>query len=129
MKEFLIIIVSLVLVFAGANVSQGYLNESSIELIDELEVLKEEIKKAQDMQENNAQELSDNISDKWEETEDKWSLIIMHEELDLIELSLIAMKTGIQEYEYERSIEELEKSKFLLQHITEKEKFKLKNIF
>ena len=129
MKEFLIIIVSLVLVFTGASVSQAYLDESSKHLIGELEVLREEIKKAQSNEENNSEELANQISEKWEETEDKWSLIIMHEELDLIELSLIAMKIGIEEEEYERSMEELEKSKFLLQHITEKEKFKLKNVF
>lgn len=129
MKEFVIIIVSLVLVFAGASVSQAYLEESSKDLIGELEVLREEIKKAQSDEENNSEELANEISEKWEETEDKWSLITMHEELDLIELSLIAMEIAIQEQEYERSIEELEKSKFLLEHITEKEKFKLKNVF
>lgn len=129
MKEIFIIIICIALVVAGGSVSQAYLNESSKILVDELEILTEQIKKAQENEKNDSAELAENIYEKWEEIEDKWSIIIMHDELDLIELSLIAMKTGIKEQEYERSIEEVEKSKFLLEHITEKEKFKLKNIF
>lgn len=129
MKEIFIIIICIALVIAGGSVSQAYLNESSKILVDELDILTEQIKKAQKNEKNNSEELAENIYEKWEEIEDKWSIIIMHDELDLIELSLIAMKTGIKEQEYERSVEEVEKSKFLLEHITEKEKFKLKNVF
>ncbi len=129
MKEITIIVVSILLVCIGSNISQGYLNKTANELTENIENLKIEIEKAQNLEENNSIELANNIYDRWEEIQEKWSIIIIHNELDLIELSLIGMKTCIEQNEYERSMEELEKASFLLEHIQDKEKLDLKNIF
>lgn len=129
MKEILIIIISLLLVIVGSNISQAYLNKTSGELTENLEELKNEIKKAQNSEENNSNELVESICNKWQEIHEKWSIIIVHNELDLIEISLTEMKTCIEEGEYVKSIEELEKSVFLLNNIKDKEKLDLKNIF
>lgn len=129
MREVLIIIISLILVCTGAYISQSYLMKTSDELSTNIDNLKEEIEKAQNSENNSSIELSNNIYSRWKEIERKWSIIIVHDELDLIELSLIEMKTCIEESEYSRSIEELEKSIYLLEHIKDKEKLALKNIF
>lgn len=129
MKEILIIVISLLLVIVGANISQAYLNKTSDELTGNLEELRDEIKKAQNSEGNNSKEKAEDICNKWQEIHEKWSIIIAHSELDLIEVSLIEMKTCIEEKEYEKSIEKLEKSVFLLNNIKEKEKLDLKNIF
>ena len=128
MKEIIIIIVSLSIVIIGSNISQAYLNTTGNELIEELEELKIEIEKAQNSEENNSKDLANTIYEKWEEVEEKWSIIITHNELDLIQVALIGMKSYIEENKYEDAMEELEKSSFLIEHIQQKEKLALKNV-
>ena len=129
MKEIMIILISLLLVIMGSNISQAYLAQTGDELIKDIEELKVEIEKAQNTNENSSKELADTIYEKWQKIEKGWSIIIIHDELDKIELSLIAMKTCIEEQEYSKSIEEVEKASFLLEHIQDKEKLDFKNIF
>mgnify|MGYP004494918687 CR=1 FL=1 len=129
MKEIIIIIISVALVWTGAYVSQNYLTKTSDELVNNIEDLKIEIQKAKKEEDSESIALADDIYNKWKEIEEKWSIIITHDELDLIEISLIGMKTCIEEKQYAKSIEELEKSIYLLEHIKDKEKFDLKNIF
>ena len=129
MKETTIIVISLLLVIMGSNISQAYLAQTGDELIKDIEELKVEIEKAQNTNENSSKELADTIYEKWQKIEKGWSIIIIHDELDKIELSLIAMKTCIEEQEYSKSIEEVEKASFLLEHIQDKEKIDFKNIF
>ncbi len=128
MKEILIIVISILIVIVGANISQGYLNQTSDELTKDIEILREEIKKAQNSEQNNSEELAKDIYDKWEKIEKNWSIIVMHNELDLIELAIVSMKTCIEENEYSEAIKELEKSSYLLEHIKDREKLALKNI-
>ena len=128
MKEILIIVISILIVIVGANISQGYLNQTIDELTKEIEILREEIKKAQNSEQNNSEELAKDIYDKWEKIEKNWSIIVMHNELDLIELAIVSMKTCIEENEYSEAIKELEKSSYLLEHIKDREKLALKNI-
>ena len=129
MKEIIIIIISFLLVFMGSNVSQAFLNKTGNELIADLENLKTEIENAENSEENDSEVIANDIYEKWEELEKKWSIIIIHDELDLIQLSLIDMKTAIEQTDYEHAMEELEKASFLLEHIQQKEKLDLKNIF
>ncbi len=128
MKEILIIVISILIVIVGANISQSYLNKTSDELIQNIETLREEIKKAQISENNNSKELVEDIYDKWKGIEKNWSIIVIHNELDLIELALVSMKTCIEENEYSEAIKELEKSSYLIEHIKDNEKLELKNI-
>lgn len=128
MKEILIIVISILIVIVGANISQGYLNKTSDELIQNIETLREEIKKAQISEDNNSKELVEDIYHKWKGIEKNWSIIVIHNELDLIELALVSMKTCIEEKEYNEAMKELEKSSYLIEHIKDNEKLELKNI-
>lgn len=128
MKEILIIVISILLVVVGSNISQGYLNQTGDELIEDIEILREEIKKAQNSEENTSKELAKDLYSKWKKVEKNWSIIVIHNELDLIELALVSMKTCIEENEYNEAIKELEKSNYLIEHIKDNEKLELKNI-
>ena len=55
--------------------------------------------------------------------------MVLHSELDLIETSFVKMKAQIEEGELNKSMEEIETGIFLVDHINEKEKLCLKNIF
>jgi len=130
MKETIIIISILAIIFGGAMYTKNFLDRTSEEIILKLEELKEEIVTARESNNRGrANELSNEIYEKWEEIDKTWSIIVFHEELDTIQISLTKMKAQIEKGELEESLEELETTKFLINHIKETEKFKLENIF
>ena len=128
MKEFTIIFIILIIIVGGAIYTNNYLNDSSQKIVSMLEDLKQKV----GHKENNMEELKtevEKVYNEWENTEKKWAFIVLHSELDLIETSFVKMKAQIEEGELKKSMEEIETSIFLVNHISEKEKFCLKNIF
>ena len=128
MKELAIILIILISIICGAFYTQKYLNNTSTIIVNDLEDLKYNIE-----QENiTNQELlnkSDTIYKNWEKINKQWSNIVLHEEIDSIETALIRMKIKIKTEQFKELLEEIETSIFLLDHIKEKEKVSLKNIF
>lgn len=128
MKEIIIIISILIIIFAGSIITQMYLNKTSALLIDKLENIKSDIENEKFDREKVSQKAKEMYSE-WEKINEKWSVIILHDEIDLIETALIKMKAEIKSGEIEDSMAEIDTSIFLLNHIKEKEKTSLKNIF
>ena len=128
MKEFIIIITILMIIFGGALYTQNYLNNTSDRLVSKLENLKTDLESKIENQEKIEQQ-SDEIYGEWEDINEKWSVVVLHDEIDLIETSLIRMKSKIETENFDESMEDLDTSIFLLKHIKEKEKTSLKNIF
>jgi len=123
MKEAIIIIIVILLVAAGSVFMQKYLVKTSDELIGILEEMKQDIGSKENSEKVNE------LLEKWDEINKIWSMIIIHEELDNIEVSMLGVKGAIESEDTEYAIEELERTIFLVGHIKEKEAFKLKNIF
>lgn len=128
MKEIIIIIVILIIIFMGAWLTQDYLNKSTNLLVGKLEDLKNGIEN-DNIEEQQMRDKSDEIYGEWETINQKWSIIVLHDEIDLIETALIRMKSKIKTGKIEDSMEDLDTSIFLVKHIKEKEKFSTKNIF
>ena len=128
MKETIIIIIIISIIIGGDIYIDKYLKNSSEKIIDELNNLKEEINKKSPNQKELTKQ-AENIYNKWQQTEEKWAIMVLHSELDQIEIALIKMKTEIKENNLDIGLEELETSLFLINHISEKEKFCLKNVF
>lgn len=128
MKEIIIIISILIIIFAGSIITQMYLNKTSALLIDKLENIKSDIENEKFDREKVSKKAEEMYSE-WEKINEKWSVIILHDEIDLIETALIKMKAEIKSGKIEDSMAEIDTSIFLLNHIKEKEKTSLKNIF
>lgn len=128
MKEVIIIIIILIIIFGGALYTQNFLNNTADTLVSKLENLQAEIETG-NVEEKRLKEQTDEIYGEWEDINEKWSVIVLHDEIDLIETSLIRMKSKIKTGSFEDSMEDLDTSIFLLKHIKEKEKTSLKNIF
>ena len=128
MKEITIIIIILIIIFGGALYTQKYLNDTVNVLVGKLEDLKTSIEENK-TREQDLEQKSDDIYGEWEKINEKWSVIVLHDEIDLIETSLIRMKSKIKTGDIEGSMEDLDSSIFLVKHIKEKEKTSLKNIF
>ena len=92
MKETIILTIILIIIISGNMLLNKYLKNSSKVLIADLKDLKNIIK-------NNSQDYdkltkkANNIYNDWQKTEEKWGVIVLHQELDAIETSLIKMKT------------------------------------
>ena len=65
----------------------------------------------------------------WSKTEKTWALLIDHMEIDNIDISLIKSKKYIETKNLTLSLSELDILKFMIEHISDKELFNLKNIF
>ncbi len=130
MKELTIIFIILIIIIGGALYIDKYLQNSSEELVGMLEDLKEKINLvSEDSDIEDIKKDAEKTYNRWEEIEEKWAFIVLHSELDLIETSFVRMKAQIEESEFSRSIEEIDACIFLVHHISEKERFCLKNIF
>jgi peptidoglycan hydrolase CwlO-like protein len=71
----------------------------------------------------------ENIEKAWDKIEGVWAVLIDHFEIDNIEMSLKKSKRYIETKDLPLSLAELENLKFMVEHIYEKEKFSLENIF
>lgn len=127
MKEFIIIFLVLLIIILGDIGIQYYLNSSSAKLVNSLK----EIKKLLDSKENSnmVNEKCNKLYYDWKKTEKRWSIIVLHSELDLIEQALIETKGYILENDIGQGKVGIEKSIFLIEHIPDKEALSLKNIF
>ncbi len=128
MRETIIILSILIIIFVGACITQKFLNNTADLLVSKLEDLKSGIEEDK-INEKEMVEKTDEIYSEWEEINERWSVIVLHDEIDLIETSLIRMKSKIKTGEVQESMEDLDTSIFLIKHIKEKEKTNLKNIF
>ena len=130
MKEICIIIVILVLIIGTAIWVQSYLNNTTEQLLKDLKILEKElISSKEDNNRGNIVKKGNEIRNKWNKIENGWAIIILHDELDMIETSLIKMSANIEYGTISDSIEELENLIFLVEHISDKEEFNIKNIF
>lgn len=127
MKEITIVLFILIIIIGGALYVDKYLENTSNEIADMLKNLRSDINSDKNIEDIKKE--SKEIYNKWKEVEEGWALTVTHEELDLIETSLIKMKAQIEEESLSKSIEEIDIGIFLVKHISEKEKFCLKNIF
>ena len=130
MKDVIIIITILIIVMGGALLIQNFLNNGTDKLVSKLEVLKEDIEqKNVTVSQDELNKKTDEIYTQWEEINPKWSTVVLHDEIDLIDMALIRMKAKIKTENIKESMEDIDTSIFLLKHIKEKEKTSLKNIF
>ena len=128
MREVVIIISILIVVFGSAFLIQNFLNKGTDELVGKLENIKTNVEK-EDIKKEDLIKKTDDIYKEWKDINESWSTVVLHEEIDLIETALIRMKSKITVGKIQESMEDINTSIFLLNHIKEKEKTSLKNIF
>jgi cell division protein YceG involved in septum cleavage len=128
-KEIIIVITILFIIIGGSIYTKKHIEEGSDTLTNELEELKEEIKISKEDSREKIIKKTEEIQDKWEETNKFWSAVILHNELDMIETSLTRMESEIVSGSLGKATEELDVSVFLLDHLVKKETLSLRNIF
>lgn len=125
-KEFIIIVVVIVLVVGLDIITNKYTKDSLEIMTNELNILREYI-----LEENNekAEKQMKIVKEKWEMRYKTLAFYIEHDELEKVETELIGLEADLSVEEYKHCIAELDTTVFILQHIKEKEEFHLRSIF
>ncbi len=124
-KEIIISAVLLVFIFTANYFTRSYTQKSIEEVTQKLENLKIEML-----------EKGEQTGEKYEQLEELWSekyevlaYYIEHDELEKVSSELFQLKGSIQTDQVDEGIPTIENCKFILDHIKDKDKFEIKNIF
>ena len=124
-KEIVISIIIIISIIALDFVTQNYTKESMEQTSAMLSELKQQIKSNESKISNSIEEIYKN----WEEKREKLAYFIEHDELEKVETNLTNIKSFIEEDDHDMAISNIEETKFILEHIKEKNAFNLENIF
>lgn len=125
-KESIISIFVVVLIFTTNYFLQNYTKNSVESMSSKLEELKD------DLLNDNEEKINEKIEkilNNWNEIQHKMAFFIEHDELEKVETDLMSLKGYIEAKDYSTGVNELNKSIFVLHHISDKYDFNLINIF
>ena len=129
MKKELIICILIILIIIIANVAtQNYTKQCVDSMNENLKVLKEATL-LDDVDKDDVLKKLQNIEDTWNGFQEKLAYYIEHDELEKVETQIYAMKGFSKIEKYDEVVPELEKCIFILEHIQDKTKLNIKNIF
>lgn len=126
-KELFICIIIIISIVVGNILTHNNTKSAIAEVNTNLQEVSNKI-----WQKENDNEIQDAISTSKEIWDDKYKVLayyIEHDELEKVSEALVKAKSNISAEEYNTAIENIDSCIFLLQHIEEKDKFSLKNIF
>lgn len=123
-KELLICVVIILIIIFNDFILNNHFRLEKEDLEIEVSKLQEII-----LNNDNGKEKIDEIDNKWKDFEKIAAYYTEHNELEKISLKVDLVKKLIETDQNDMTIEYLEEIKFWLNHIFEKDKFKLKNIF
>ena len=124
-KEVIISIIIVLCIIVLDIITQNYTKEIVLRTSEMLSKLKDDIN-------NNEENILDEIEkiyDKWEERHGKLAYFIEHDEVEKVETNLTNIRSFIEENELTMAISSVDETKFILEHIKEKNALELENIF
>ena len=125
LKELIICIIIIVTVVGLSVISQKYTEQTSTSMTTKLEDLKVDALEEKESLEENA----DNIINDWEERFKILAFYIEHDELEKVRTELTAIKSNLEVKDYESAIPNIDKCIYILEHIKDRFKFKISNVF
>ena len=127
MKKELIICIFIILLIVVTNiVTQNYTKECVSFMNEKLDTLKDA---TFNEDKDDIQSKIEEIENNWNEFQEKLAFYIEHDELEKVETQIFAMKGFFEIKKYDEIIPELDKCVFILEHIQDKTKLNVKNIF
>ena len=117
----LIIVFVLVLDIITNNMTEKYIKKIESEMANIERVIDEKTEKLK--------EQTNNLDKMWKDIENKMSYYSEHNELEKVSLNIKLLKKQIEIEEYNLAKESISEINYILEHIEEKQKLKIKNIF
>ncbi|MEA4901093.1 DUF4363 family protein [Desulfitobacterium sp.] len=125
MRSYLIIITIIVLLAGGSFWGNNYINTSTQKLVVFVESADEQIDQ-HDWEQAHRQ--LNNLQQAWNETKDVWSVLVNHQEIDTIDITIVRLSEYIQAQNAVLASGEIATLQLLFEHIADAEIFNLKNI-
>lgn len=123
LKEYVIIFLIIIFVIAIEIVTDKMTNKS----INDINNSIKQVEHALDTEEITSK--IDNLCASWKKVCNKLSFYMEHDELEKVGVLVDNVKSDIKNDNTENVSQELDEIKFLLEHVKEKQKLQLKNIF
>lgn len=125
-KETVISIVIVIMIFSLDMFTQRFTDKTTAEITEIFTELKDlAVEENKEKMETKIAELDE----KWNEKHDKLAYYIEHDELEKVDTAIVSAKSYIRTEDYSSAASELDVGKFVLEHIQEKYKFNLVNVF
>lgn len=129
-KEISIIIVIIVVIIFGNQITQKYTKIAIEETITQLNEIKDSLKEDENqIDKPEMKEKMEQFYKGWEKKHNKLAYFTEHDELEKVKTSVVSLKSYVETNEYEEAMSEINKSIFILQHIKDKSEFNLQNVF
>ena len=129
MKKEIIIIISIVVLITTLHaITQKTSGDFFESISEDLTNLEEDILSGQRSKDELEKTISE-IHDKWKTKYDIHACFIEHDELEKVSTQIFSISADIKVQNYDRSIDEIDKCKFILKHIQDKDALKIVNIF
>ncbi len=132
-KELIICIIIFILIIVTNIITQNYTKKCVSIMNQELDILKET---SLAVEKEDSKNLSNDVNTKirdientWNECQEKLAYYIEHDELEKVETQIFTMKGFGEIGRYDEILPELEKCVFILEHIQDKTRLNVKNIF
>lgn len=126
-KEIFISILVIIIVIIMNIVSQNYTDTKMEEIVNYLTEIRNDllVQKSSEEVKNNY----DKMYKDWKENFNVFAYYIEHDELEKVELELVTLKAYIDTNYKEDAVSNAERAQYIIDHIKEKYRFNLKNIF
>ena len=127
-KELIICIIVIIFVIVANIFTQGYTRKTIENLVGKLQELRQKLLE-DNIDRNKIEDEMKNIMSAWANYFNKLAYFIEHDELEKAETELTTLKANIEIQEYEEGVLDVDKAIFILNHIKEKFRIEIKNIF
>ena len=130
LKEISLIIVIIASVIGFNFFIQNYLDKSSDEFVSELgNISRKLLEEEANVDYEGVKKEVNELENKWYGVESVWMLIILHSELDKVDSGFKELEATLETENSELSYVNAKKLEFVIESITKKDLFELKNIF
>ena len=127
-KEIIIIIFIISLITILHIFTQNESGDFFESISEDLTNLEDRILSEQPQKEE-LEKMIDELEDKWRSKYEIHACFIEHDELEKVSTQLVSISADIRVQDYGKSVDEIEKCKFILKHIQDKDSLKIVNIF
>lgn len=127
-KELIICIVVVITIFGLNYITQNNTDRVVEEMKKYLEDTKQELL-AKPPNYEKAKEKAEETFNKWEELDDIMAFYIEHDEIEKVTTAITSTKSFVEMEDDSQSVDSIDRCKYILEHIDEKEKFTIDNIF
>jgi hypothetical protein len=127
-KEIIIIILIIFTITVLHIITQKTSGDFFESISEDLTNLEDKIL-SENPQKEELEKMIEELQDKWKSKYDIHACFIEHDELEKVSTQLISISADIKVQKYDRCVDEIEKCKFILKHIQDKDALKIVNIF